>query len=177
MMNSQKNNLGEIMKNVFITSLVTVLFAVTLSAQPQNRGNHRAQRQLAGPEFLPGMIEQLNLTDDQKNEVMELKTAHQKHMIDLQSELKKKMVDSKSIFMQNDLNESNVMDAINEKAEMKTNIEKEKVKFWFSVYNLLDESQRQVWKKGIFQFQHLGMVGKTNHRKGKHMRKNRDKRF
>ncbi len=92
-------------------SILTILFSlclfVALQAQPQTNVPPKKQhREFANK----GFWGKLDLTPEQKAKVGELKSAHEKAMIDMKADLEKLRVDKKDLILKGDFNRKAITD-------------------------------------------------------------------
>lgn len=131
------------MKNrifTFTVLLAVMLFtAAALDAQPAKRG-------MRGQRMGNCIANDLNLTADQQSKFDEIKTEHEKKMIDLRAELKKARLEMRTLMSADNSTEGDIKDQISKSAEIRKEMDNEKVDMYFSVMNILDDSQKGIWK-------------------------------
>ncbi|MFN3874182.1 MAG: Spy/CpxP family protein refolding chaperone, partial [Ignavibacterium sp.] len=80
------------------------------------------------------MEERLNLTDAQKSKVEELRTNHQKKMIDLKASLEKKKVELRSLRNSEKLNRSDLLKLTKEISEIRNSMAVEMANHHMDIY-------------------------------------------
>ncbi len=108
------------------------------------------------------MEERLNLTDAQKAKVEELRTNHQKKMIDLKASLEKKKVELRSLRNSEKLNRSEFIKLTKEISEIRNSMAVEMANHHMDIYELLDNNQKKIWREmkpefGMKERKHLKM--------------------
>lgn len=129
------------MKNKFalIPILLLSFFIGNLFSQPKD--NFLFDKKFGRP-----LIEKLNLSDKQKEELAKLRSEHQKQMIDLKSEIKKLEIDLKSAWHEKDLDKKKI-EAITDKiAESRKKMAKLRLNHWFDIYSRLNEEQKEIFR-------------------------------
>lgn len=122
-----------------IVILIALLPASLLQAQ-RAKGPNRMQ---VGKR----MLEQLNLTPDQKDQIAKLRTENQKKMIDLKSEIQKTRLEIKDQMRQKDPDESKILDLTKKISSIQSEMKQNAISTWFKSYRLLDDKQKEVFKK------------------------------
>ncbi|MBI5660865.1 MULTISPECIES: Spy/CpxP family protein refolding chaperone [Ignavibacterium] len=97
--------------------------------------------------MLNRMEERLNLTDAQKAKVEELRTNHQKKMIDLKANLEKKRVELRSLRNSDNLNRSDFLKLTKEISEIRNAMAVERANHQMDIYELLDDNQKKIWRE------------------------------
>lgn len=92
------------------------------------------------------MEERLNLTEAQIAKVEELRTNHQKKMIDLKANLEKKEVELKALRRSDKLNRSDLLKLTKEISEIKNAMAAEMANHQMDIYELLDNNQKKIWR-------------------------------
>ncbi|UCE08207.1 MAG: periplasmic heavy metal sensor, partial [bacterium] len=87
----------------------------------------------------------LNLTDEQKSKIADLRLAHQKEILPLQTELQGKMAEL-SLLKTEDKADLKKIDQLIEQAEKtRTKIQKAKVRHQLEVRKILTPEQQKIW--------------------------------
>ncbi|MCX8009968.1 MAG: periplasmic heavy metal sensor [Ignavibacteria bacterium] len=130
------------MKNklALISTLVLVILIGNLFSQPEDDF-------FADKKFSKRLVEKLNLTDKQKEDLAKLRAEHQKQMVDMKSEIQKLQIDLKTAWREKDLDRKK-MEAITDKiAESRKKMAKLRLNHWFDVYSKLNEEQQLTFRK------------------------------
>lgn len=122
-----------------VTALLSIAFVSTLTAQPyrgwaaMSRGHH-------------DMMEKwLNLSDEQKSKMADLRLAHQKEMLPLRTELQGKMTEI-SLLKTEDQPNINKIDQLIEQAEkIRTKIQKLQARHQLDIRKILTPVQQKLW--------------------------------
>lgn len=130
------------MKRTFLFFAITVI-VVGIAATDLNAQNRKFKR----GEFHKPKIENLNLTDAQKSKVDELRTKHQKEIIDLRADLEKAQLDVREIKNKADFKRNDLVNAVEKINSIKNKIALNRANHQMDVYELLDDKQKEVWKK------------------------------
>ncbi|HSP86624.1 MAG TPA: Spy/CpxP family protein refolding chaperone [Ignavibacteriaceae bacterium] len=127
-----------------ITSLSTILilsFIISgnIFAQPK----HKFHKKI----FKENVFEKLNLTEEQENKISDLRTVHQKEMIDLKADLKKKMIDMRDLRNNSDLKRSELISAVESMNAIKNQITLAVANHRMDVFELLNDDQKKIWQE------------------------------
>lgn len=136
------------MINIIAIALVALLPLGSLFAQPQGKGQGK----------FPGrqkMLQELNLTQDQKDQIAKLRLDHQKQMVDYRSGIAKTRLEIKDLFLNKNVEEGKVLDLTKKVSDMQADMKASRVKHWFQVYNLLNDQQKETFRK------HAPMLGEN----------------
>lgn len=126
------------MKNTIVAFLSVIFILATISdANAQKRGNMRQN--------FNRMHEQLNLTDQQKAKVEELRLKHQEQMIDMRAELEKARLENQKLRNSDNLNRSDVISQTKKMNNIKNNMAESRANHKMDVYELLNDDQRKIW--------------------------------
>ncbi|MGE5354258.1 MAG: Spy/CpxP family protein refolding chaperone [Acidobacteriota bacterium] len=160
--------------NIIAVALIAVLplgnlFAQQTQQPPQGKGQGR----------MPGrqkMLQELNLSQDQKDQIQKLRTEHQKQMVDYRSDIQKTRIDIKNLFTGNNPDEGKILDLSKKVSDIQADMKASSIKNWFQIYNLLNDQQKATFRKmapmlreGMgkgFQQRGRGMMGKGMMGKG-----------
>lgn len=147
------------MKNITIFSLIALMAVAGMTdalAQKRNFKKDRTQR----------ICEELNLTEAQKSKMEEMKTKHQKEMIELKADLDKKKLDHKKLMKSDDLKRADVLKLTDEMNTIKNQISKARATHKMDVYDSLTKEQREIWSERKMDGKRkLMRKGKFNKRK------------
>ncbi len=147
------------MKNTILSIViglsVTLLFTAFVYAQPmqmrrnQHPGGMMFQRQ--------NLMKKLNLTDQQKAKIADLRVDFQKKMIDLKADLQKSRLDLKSLKMKDNLDRSDVTAAVERINKNTDAISLAVANHLMDVYQILTPEQQKIAR------QDLSFIGQRRH--------------
>lgn len=131
------------MKNTIIAFL-TVIFVIAMvtDVNAQKRKDMRQNFQR--------IHEQLNLTDQQKTKLEDIRLKHQEQMIDMRSELEKARLENQKLRNSEKLNRSDVLNQTKKMNTIKNKIAEARTNHKMDVYELLTDEQRKIWKDQKF---------------------------
>ncbi|MBN2356798.1 Spy/CpxP family protein refolding chaperone [candidate division KSB1 bacterium] len=89
----------------------------------------------------------LNLTDEQKDTMREMRLKHQKEMIPLQAELKSKNLDLKSAIQADKPDMAKINALVDQVSRIKADIQKKNIAFRLDMRDQLTEEQLKLWNK------------------------------
>ena len=147
------------MKRLSIISLTIILFlsfSILNSAQ-QNRpwdGQKRGER----------FAEKLNLTEEQKSTIEQLRIANQKEMIDLKADLERKKLDLQELKSKGNYTREEFINLVQSINKSKNNIALAKANNRMDIYEQLTAEQKQTFDK-------------MGHKRDKHMKMMKHKRM
>lgn len=131
------------MKNTIIAFLsIFFVLAIITDASAQNRKEmmHKFQK----------MQEQLNLTDQQKTKIEDLRLKHQEQMIDMRAELNKARLENHKLRKSEKLNRSDLLNQTKKMNAIKNKIAEARANHKMDVYELLTADQRKTWNEMKF---------------------------
>lgn len=102
-------------------------------------------------------FEALNLSENQEAKFKEIRFEHQEQKIDIESDLKKNRLQVKKLMSSKNIIEEELMNFIDKDSKLRSELRKSRVKMWYSIYNILDEEQKEIWQE---RFTRFGMSGK-----------------
>ena len=139
---------------IILIALITIIGTITTSAQ-RGRG-----------EWKKGFndCKQLNLTDEQQERFDKIKFEHQELKIELDAKLKKNQLEIKKLLSADNFNESDLMNLVQMSTDIRAEKNMSRTKMWLNVYNILDNEQKEMWKK---RFNKIGMKRGKFSRMGK----------
>ena len=140
--------------------VTTALFLLgsTLSAQPGIGMPPNAPGK-PGPKFNgPGngfnnmsrierMEKILNLTDDQKAQISELRFEQQNFVLDTKNKIAKNRLIVRKMMTENKIDQDKLLSIAKENSELNGQLKSAKVENWLKIYNLLDDTQKTQWTK------------------------------
>ncbi|MDZ7263889.1 MAG: Spy/CpxP family protein refolding chaperone [candidate division KSB1 bacterium] len=118
------------------TAICTVLLASLLLAQPGHRGPMRCTA--AGTPFAA-----LNLTDDQKTKLEDLRLAHQKEMLPLRTELQSKMASLRLLQTEEKPDLKKIDQLIDDTQVIRSKMQKARVRHHLEIRKLLTPEQQK----------------------------------
>lgn len=128
---------------VAILFLTLLILPFQLTAQMRHKGE--APRH-DGPRH-EAMMEKLNLTDQQEEQIEKLRSEHKLKMIDVRAEIKKLEVQLNDEKRKTDLDENKILSITKQIGDLRTNLQTQRTEMWLSIYNLLDDRQKELWKE------------------------------
>lgn len=126
------------MKNTLI-GLLTVIF-IFLIVTDVNAQRRREMRENQGR-----IQDQLNLTDQQKIKLDELRIKHQEQMIDLRAELDKARLEMQKLRKSDKLNRSDVINHTKKMSSIRNKIAEARANHMMDMYEMLTDEQRKIW--------------------------------
>lgn len=116
-----------------ISAIIVVLFLMfTLSYAQPKRGY---------------LIDKLDLTEKQLDEIQKLKDSHLKVMSDYRNELQKLAIDMRTEWRKSVPDKKKIESLIDKMNEIRNKMNKQRLNHWFEIYNLLDEKQKVKFKE------------------------------
>lgn len=130
--------------------ILIVIFSLMLfggTSFPQKiDGNKKMQ-------FRKNISEKLNLTDQQKDKMRELRISHKKQMIDLKADLEKSKLALQELSNNDNFTRAEVLAAVEKINHSKNQIASAAVNNKMDMYEILTPEQQKVWKKNIFKIE------------------------
>ena len=93
------------------------------------------------------MLKKLNLTDQQKQKIADLKITFQKKMVDLKADLQKSKLDLKELKIKGDFNRNDVIAAVEQINKNKNAISIAVANHMLDVYEILTPEQQKIWQE------------------------------
>ena len=126
------------MKNTMI-GLLSLLFVFALfnDADAQKRRDMR--------DNFHRMHENLNLTEQQKSRLEDLRNKHQEQMIDLRAELDKARLENQKLRRSDKLNRSDFLNQTEKMSSIKNKMAEARAIHFMDVYESLNDEQRKIW--------------------------------
>ena len=131
------------MKNLIYALSIIILFSFISSGDAFAQQKQKANRM----HFRENMIEKMNLSEEQKDKIAELRSKNQKEMIDLRAELQKKMIDKRELRRNTDLTRAQLISAVKEVNGIKDQIAVARANHQMDVYELLTPEQKKIWQE------------------------------
>ena len=150
--------------------LIVLLLAASITlgysnifAQPFNHKPMNGQKRIT---------QLLKLNDSQLKKFNELRFANQEKMIDLRAKIQKSHLKIKEMAASKKINKSVAMNLVNQISSLRSQMAKQKMEMWFDVYNILDDTQKDIWVNhfgNMNKMHHKGMM--KGHKPMKHMKR------
>ncbi len=139
-------------KLTFIGGIIAILIiAAAVNFYPQNND------QSGGERFKGRMFDKLNLTDEQKSKIEDLRIEHQKAMIDLRADMQKKRLAVKEMMLKGNYSRSDYLNLINDLNSAKNKIAASRANHRMDVYELLTDQQKKIFDQmPMMRGQHEG---------------------
>ena len=131
------------MFNIKSSFIIAVLFTFTLIGTSFAQGKMMHDRKENKGQFL----KKLNLTQEQKDQLSDLKFKHQKEMVDLRADLKKNLIDLKEVKSKDNFSRDEVINAVKKVNESRDKITVARANNMYDFYSLLKPEQKQMWKE------------------------------
>ncbi|MCF8259179.1 MAG: hypothetical protein K9J12_00245 [Melioribacteraceae bacterium] len=157
------------MKKTILILLIAIIIspAISIIAQPFNTCQKFGQEK---------MKEMLKLTDDQETNLENLRFNHAEEMIELKAELEKHKLSVKKMMQSGDILPDNLMEKTEEGLALHSKMKKLQTQHWIDVYNLLDETQKEIWTEHFGQGRGMNCMAFGQHNRfgqRNHLGKNR----
>lgn len=110
------------------------------------------------------MMEKLNLTSEQKDKMAAARLEHQKQMVDLKADLKKKEISLKELRL-NEIDREEVLNAVKEINNAKNEIAFARANNMMDFYEILTPEQKKIWRENeghFIGFDHFGRRGRKH---------------
>jgi Spy/CpxP family protein refolding chaperone len=121
--------------------------SITLFAQ-QNRQFKRDMMKERMPEMMRDrMADKLNLTDEQKTAIEELRLQHQKAMVPIKAEMEQKEIEMKELRLKGNYTREQFISKVKEISEIKNRMEISRAENQMDIYELLNDEQKATWNK------------------------------
>jgi Spy/CpxP family protein refolding chaperone len=139
-----------------IFSLVLILALVGLYS-----GTIYSQKNMPEKGFFKGqLLDKLNLTDEQKSKIAELRISHQKEMVDLKADLEKKLLSLKELRLKDNIDRNSVLATVNDINQARNKIAIARANNIMDMYELLTPDQQKTLKENIgVMVDNFGMQG------------------
>jgi Spy/CpxP family protein refolding chaperone len=136
-------------KSSILFLVASILFTSSnIFAQPFNRKPIDGQKRIT---------QLLKLNDSQLKKFNELRFANQEKMIDLRAKIQKNQLKIREMAASKNITKSAAMNLVDEISSLRSTMAKQRMEMWFDVYNILDNTQKDIWVR------HLGIMDKMNH--------------
>jgi Spy/CpxP family protein refolding chaperone len=172
------------MKRVIILFAATLLLiGSSLNAQPgmgYPPGKPMMNNPMQGPGFqgnkmMSGPMQMnrmermkmiLKLTDEQESKINDIKFEHDNAVLDIKNDIAKNRLVVRKMMTDNKIDEDKLLSLTSTNAELRGKLSSSKINMWLSVYNILDDTQKEQWTKMFGQMGQNSMQGKKGGRKG-----------
>ena len=138
--------------------ILVLVIAAAVNFYPQKSDQPRGER------FRGRMMEKLNLTDEQKDKIQQLRIEHQKAMIDLRADMQKKKLALKELTAKGNYSRNDYLNLVNDINSARNKIEAARANHRMDVYSTLDDQQKKTFDKmpmmGGKGFERMGMMGR-----------------
>lgn len=149
--------------------IVSMILVLVIPAVAQPRADFDGSRK---PPI--GMLEELQLTEDQELQMKDLRFKHEKTMIGLRANLDQEKLKLKELKLADEPNRKRIHSQIEKVGEAKTDIAKSRVDNRLEIRKMLTDDQRKIFRKGINEKRtRRGVVGHQNRRLNRSHRFNR----
>ncbi|MDR3628639.1 MAG: Spy/CpxP family protein refolding chaperone [Ignavibacteriaceae bacterium] len=140
------------MKTLALSIITVILFTFctvgTGNAQQNPDKGHASGKGMKGMmAHKDDMMKKLNLSDQQKDKIADLKTSFQKNMVDLRSDLKKNQIDLKSLRSKDNITREDLIASVDKVNKSKNAIALAFANHIFDVYQVLTPEQQKTWKE------------------------------
>ncbi len=126
------------MKNTIVGLLTVVILFLLVT-------DVNAQKRRVMTEYQDRIHAQLNLTDQQKNKLNDLRFKHQEQMIELRAELDKARLELQKLRRSDKLNRTDFINQTKNMNSIKNKIAEARANHLMDVYELLTDEQRKIW--------------------------------
>ncbi|MGE5401178.1 MAG: Spy/CpxP family protein refolding chaperone [Ignavibacteriales bacterium] len=126
---------------IIMIALISVSPLNSLFAQNGKKNNDNR------PPARQKLMQELNLSQDQKDQIAKLKLDHQKEMVDLKSEVEKNRIEMKNLFLGKDIDENKILDLSKKNSDIQAKMKTSSIQNWFKIYNLLNDDQKAIFRK------------------------------
>lgn len=139
---------------LLLTAFLLVAFVSILSAQ--------APRRFADKPRFPhqAMEQRLNLTEEQKNKMADLRLAHQKEILPLRTELQGKRADLRLLKTEANPNLNKIDQVIEQIEKIRTKMQKARVRHQLEIRKILTPEQQKLWDSRTLQERGHRMMGR-----------------
>ena len=127
--------------NSILMVIAFLLFALIATTFAQDRKEFAARKNIAKPKINKG----LNLSEDQKAKMTDLRLAHQKEMLPLQTELQGKMAELRLLKIEANPDLTKIDQLIEGAEKIRTKIQKAKVRHQVEIRKNLTPEQQKIW--------------------------------
>ena len=127
-------------KSLIISGIIAVfVFAAAVNFYPQNLDQSRGQK------FQGRMNEKLNLTDEQKDKIAQLRFNNQEEMIDLRADMQKKRLALKELEHKGNYSRTDYLNLVKDLNASRDKIATARANHRMDVYELLTDQQKKIF--------------------------------
>lgn len=138
--------------------LLTVFLLIALVSRMSAQVHRRVE---AKPRIHREMMDnRLNLTEEQKSKMADLRLAHQKEILPLRTELQGKMADFRLLKTEPNPNLNKIDQVIEQMEKIRTKMQKARVRHQLEVREILTPDQQKLWDSRILQGREHRMMGR-----------------
>jgi Spy/CpxP family protein refolding chaperone len=133
-----------------VISIISVMLLTLCTAgisNAQQKGHEPGKDMKGMMQHKNEMVKKLNLTDQQKAKIKELRTAFQKNMIDLRADLQKSKIDLKALKSKDNLNRDEVIAAVGKVNSSRDAVSLAVANHLLDVYQVFTPEQQKIWKE------------------------------
>lgn len=155
------------MKKVIISSLLFLSFAILFSNSISAQGKRVYGFGFDNDSRHCFFAENINLTDEQKQTINDLRYQHQSKAIELRSKLAQNQLELKKLFDEDNVDENAVMNIVNENNNIRNLLTNSKMEIRLKINSLLTSEQKQELKNKSccgFGFGQEFKKGERNHK-------------
>ena len=145
-----------------ITLVITTVLLLTAStyAQPMRMSGKKGPNRPMIHKM--EIMKKLNLTDQQKEKIADLRLNFQKQMIDLKADLQKSRLDLKDLRLKNDITRNDVVAAVEKVNKKRDAISLAMANHMVDIYQILTPEQQKIARENAPMFlgmrKHMGMM-------------------
>ncbi len=121
--------------------ILAVLIVTAVNFYPQKVDQHK------GEQFRGRMLEKLNLTDEQKNKIENLRFKHQEEMIDLKADVQKKRLALKELQHSGNYSRADYLNMVKDLNSSRDKIATAMANHRMDVYELLNDQQKKIFNE------------------------------
>jgi Spy/CpxP family protein refolding chaperone len=93
------------------------------------------------------MMEDLNLTDEQQQQVRKIRSDAMRDQISLRAKIQTLQIDLRDLFVENKPDKSKIDAKVSEIGRLQNEMKLNRIASWFSINKLLTPEQQKIWKK------------------------------
>ncbi len=136
----------DVMARSTVTLLILLLVGSSMAiAQPRDR--------MRGPHDRGGMrermAEELNLTDQQKDQMKKLRLDFERNQTDIHAKIKMARLDLKELFLKESLDRTAIEKRIKAVSDLQHQAKLSHIGHWFAVNEILTPEQQNIWKEHV----------------------------
>lgn len=150
-------------RNVLVIALGLMLAGGTVIAQPQT------PRRAAWMDHHPALLAQLKLTEQQKTQARDIWFNLQQKQIDVRAQLAHARLDYHELAAKTNPSQKSLNDKIQTMANLRAQLQQNKLDAWFAVNKILTAEQQKVWQKVLehpMMFERRAMMNRRGHGQG-----------